>query len=928
MAFNSAVHVYKAMSSLLLQRLRLRDVRDTVSGFAFSATDPAKIYVGTRSGFIEMWDWKEGKRLGSWNTRCSVRTVATAAASPGSTLTNNFVYTSDETFGGHHPCTITAHRLFAGSEAEKTDLKTLLKHDKPVDHLQIFSNGKYIAATSANLVFLGATSDSDPARLSDLVYIWRQISFSEQITSIDIRHRESQPVSNSSSKKGRKSQTSQLDIAIGTLGGVIYIHRDLLGQLIAHESDPTMSVGDPEKLHWHRNAVFSVKWSKDGNYLISGGQETVLIIHQLSTGRKQYLPNLMAPIRCIKVSPSGTSYAISLADNSAMIISTTELKPTFSIAGLRISQSRANTSRTPTVATVDNPYPGLPYLSRLQFPTTIHSLHKSRLLMAIPSSTEPSASQSATYLQTVDIPSATGLTTQALTRNTAATKNIAPDAASITTPNVTHISISRDGNWLATVDEWAPPLKDIESMAFDHEQALQDQASKKEVYLKIWSAKLKSSEWELSTRFDEVHPPNLGISPSILALTSDPSLTEFATFATDGSLRFWCPSRRIRDGQPVTDESGKALTNWRCAQTVYLTAAMASPAETKVPQAGYLAYSQDGTVCAAGYRIADPQKIFIVDTVSGNIAVTITSSFPSPLLLGLGMLLREVVLFHPGELEMHDLVDNRVSLIPLPKMAKSKDARKVLEGAKLAVDADAGTIAVGFLDRPKGNVEISSSKGRLQIFDTGNQDPTSPVYEKTFHHGIADILCSHPPSRDDDLKAASDDDGISSQSRRNKKQGFVIIDRAAQICTLTPSATSISSLNGDLAPYAPQQVPTPPPSDDAASSAEKSAKQGPLAFLFQKAQENAQASTSASEQPPAMTNSSQEPNDEKTQEDETWEALVRDVNDKIPAPEFPVVSQEKLAEVFDNAAVAGNGFLPPVNVLFRDIVALVTGRST
>ena len=891
-----------------------------MSGFAFSAKGLEHLYVGTRSGFIDVWDWAEGRRLGSWNTQSSIRALATARASDTSSK-NSLLYTSDETFGGDNPYTITAHRLFGGDEANKTDLKTLWRSDKPVQFLRVLEEGKNIVATSGSTLLLGTTTDPDPSNLAELVYNWHQISCSEHITSVDIRVRGAMTDLNIQRKNVKKPHPSLLDITIGTLGGFIFVYRDILSQVAAHESNPSSSLDDPQRIHWHRNAVSSVKWSKDGNYLISGGQETVLVIHQLTTGRLQFLPNLMAPIRSVVVSPTGTSYAVNLAENSAMIISTTELKPTFSVAGLRLTQPRSAGYEAPFVSTVENPYPASQTLSRVQFPTTIHPLHHSQLLVAVPSSTEPTASQSATYLQTIDLSSASALTAQALTRTIATTKNITPDATSITTPDVTHLSISSDGKWLATVDEWAPPLKDLEPVAFDYEQALQDQASRKEIYLKIWSQSFDSSEWELSTRIDNPHSSDHTPPPSILALASDPSIDEFVSLASDGYLHFWSPSKRIRNGLPVQDESRNVLMNWKCTNTIYLDTPNASPDENKVPQAGYIAYSLDGSVCVAGYRIAAPQEVFIVNTVSGEIATTIVSTFPSPLLLDLGMLSRSLVLYHPGELEIHDLVDNSFSIIPLPKMAKCKDPRKVLYGARLAVDAEADSIAVGFHDRPRRGIDVGSSKGRVQIYDLGSQDFVTPVFEKTFYHGIADLLCSHPPVRHADQKAPDND--LSLLRRRKEKHGFVIIDRAAQIYTLAPplTASHIIKASSDLIP---QQVPTPPPSDDAFQDVnDLSAYPGPFANLLPKP---SQESSYTSKQ--TLLRAANDKDDHSADKEESsLEALLNNANDAIPAPEYPVVSAERLAEVFDNAAVGGNGFLPPVDVLYREVLGLFIGRN-
>ena len=58
-----------------------------------------------------------------------------------------------------------------------------------------------------------------------------------------------------------------------------------------------------------------------GVYLLSGGLESVLVIWQISTRFKQFLPHLPAPITSVSVSPSGTLYALGHLDNAVRIIS-------------------------------------------------------------------------------------------------------------------------------------------------------------------------------------------------------------------------------------------------------------------------------------------------------------------------------------------------------------------------------------------------------------------------------------------------------------------------------------------------------------------------------------------------------------------------------------------------------------------------------
>lgn len=143
----------------------------------------------------------------------------------------------------------------------------------------------------------------------------------------------------------------------------------------------------------------AVKFSVDSNYLISGGKETVLVLWQLITGNKQFLPHLTSEIERIVVSPQGDRYAIQLGDNSIMILSTTELKPVANFAGLQMRISRN--------------------LEEFGAASKTTILHGDQLLLSVPA-TQPKMLadvSSRPFLQTFDLRTSRHIARQALTRN-------------------------------------------------------------------------------------------------------------------------------------------------------------------------------------------------------------------------------------------------------------------------------------------------------------------------------------------------------------------------------------------------------------------------------------------------------------------------------------------------------------------------------
>lgn len=82
-------------------------------------------------------------------------------------------------------------------------------------------------------------------------------------------------------------------------------------------------------LHWHAHAVSSVAFTTNGAYLLSGGEESVLVMWQLHSGKREFVPRVGSPIKNIVVSPPRTAeeeYLLGLADASYVFVSSSTLK--------------------------------------------------------------------------------------------------------------------------------------------------------------------------------------------------------------------------------------------------------------------------------------------------------------------------------------------------------------------------------------------------------------------------------------------------------------------------------------------------------------------------------------------------------------------------------------------------------------------------
>jgi WD40 repeat protein len=80
-------------------------------------------------------------------------------------------------------------------------------------------------------------------------------------------------------------------------------------------------------LHWHAHTVASVSFTADGNHIISGGEEGVVVVWQIDTGFKAFVPRLGAAITYLQCSDTDPYVAVTTADNNIRIVNTARFVP-------------------------------------------------------------------------------------------------------------------------------------------------------------------------------------------------------------------------------------------------------------------------------------------------------------------------------------------------------------------------------------------------------------------------------------------------------------------------------------------------------------------------------------------------------------------------------------------------------------------------
>ncbi|KAL2864865.1 WD40 repeat domain-containing protein [Aspergillus lucknowensis] len=550
LSLETSIHVYSVATSRLFRVLEIGPENNLI-GYRLSPANQKRLYIFTSSGSVSEWDWPTNKKLAQWSTHhktLSADLVYEDATSRESDAHIVFFALRERKDGKKELVTASLDR-------EKPQGNNILEANPKIDEFRVIGNGQIIVAYGGARILVGSLSYTLGSEFSK--YVWREVKLGVHITCVDIKPHDP-PKQNPHRVSGIKM--SGFDLVLGAVDGSILVYHDVLSFLGAGSGREEGKTAAPRRLHWHRDPVRAVRWSKDGNYVISGGHEPVMVLWQLDSGRKQFLPHLSSPIRDIVVSSTGNSYVVKLADNRVVVLSARELQPLATITGLQAVAA------------------------------TLHPRHSEKLLITVPAYDQPTqdgvASTSAPMLQIFDIRSNTHVLRQALARTNATTLNIGPGGTPILTPDVKHLSISQDGEWMATIDSWSPYPQD--TGAPDLENSFWPQHE--EIYMKFWRWSESSSLWELVTRIDKPHLSEKG-SASVLDISSRPHSHEFSTIGADALLRFWRPITKQRHG--LSKDPEQVPETYKCRNTIDLSGYLNTLSSASV------CFSEDGSVLAA-----------------------------------------------------------------------------------------------------------------------------------------------------------------------------------------------------------------------------------------------------------------------------------------------------------------------------------------
>ncbi|KAF9923543.1 WD repeat-containing protein 75 [Linnemannia zychae] len=241
-------------------------------------------------------------------------------------------------------------------------------------------------------------------------------------------------------------------------------------------------------MHWHSHRVAAMAFTSDGTYLLSGGEESVLVIWQIGTGHRQFLPRLGSEIKHITISPDDAFYAIGHLDNSVNVLRAVDLKIKTAIQGLKYSP----------LARIDNP---------LLTGLVIEPRNGHVVLNGLPGTIQFYDPIKDQHIMELEI----------FPRNKVSRtfqKEIIP-------PRVMHVAFSNDkaGRWMVTVD------------------GRDDKETTPELYLKFWEYDDDAHTYVLNTRVDSPHSKE--ITSCIFNPRQGNQAPMVVTTSLDGTFKVW-----------------------------------------------------------------------------------------------------------------------------------------------------------------------------------------------------------------------------------------------------------------------------------------------------------------------------------------------------------------------------------------------------
>ena len=131
-------------------------------------------------------------------------------------------------------------------------------------------------------------------------------------------------------------------VATGDVRGEIFLWYNIKGSVLNPESGPP--VCGKSSMHWHSKGVSCLNATEDGAYLLSAGHEGVLVMWQVESGYRQFLPRLGGAVHAFTNSSCGTVVAVLCEDQVIQLVNLLTRKVSRTLRLLPVGSAAVDTA--------------------------------------------------------------------------------------------------------------------------------------------------------------------------------------------------------------------------------------------------------------------------------------------------------------------------------------------------------------------------------------------------------------------------------------------------------------------------------------------------------------------------------------------------------------------------------------------------------
>lgn len=322
-------------------------------------------------------------------------------------------------------------------------------------------------------------------------------------------------------------------------------------------------------VHWHAHRVGAITFDSSGAHMYSGGLEMVLVIWQLESGKKDWLPRLTAPIIGMSHTPDETLLAIRCSDNTIQLLNSRSRLLQVSVEGVNLATPHLDRSKlTSSPAVVQAVLREHRRSQRLPTGLVLEPRSQAFVFTATDGQLQFFSAQEDKHVYKQQVGP----------RNPVKSFRESRIAETV----VNHVAFSRSGDWMVTVD-----TRD-DSVA--------------QAALKFWFWDRTKSQYEINTTYQ------VNKAERIRAIAYHPRKERVAVVSGDGKFRIWAV-RQNRAEAPAETTTSRKGTLPATPQRVEILEGVAKWRWTEESVASYrdlqprtASYSTDGSLLAIAYQ--------------------------------------------------------------------------------------------------------------------------------------------------------------------------------------------------------------------------------------------------------------------------------------------------------------------------------------